>query len=92
MIVNENGNWRVVGRVEFDNAAALRRDGEQSIAAHNIERLDLSETECIDSSILAVLLAWKRYVKQHQHQLTFENIPDNLQALIDVCNVKFLLG
>jgi phospholipid transport system transporter-binding protein len=54
--------------------------------------VDFSATTDIDSSALALLMQWRRAAEAAGHQLTFEQVPHNLQVLADLYGVSFLLS
>ena len=43
--------------------------------------IDLSRVTCTDSAGLALMIEWIKYARQHQTQLSFKNIPEQLRTL-----------
>jgi len=73
------------------NAAAVLQQGLQAIAAGQRE-IDLASLTAVDSSAVAVLLAWQRASRELGRPLAFRHFPVNLQSLIELYGVEALLA
>lgn len=91
MIEQRSGAWYLAGDITFANVVAERAAGEKIVIAQKIGCLDLSKLGSNDSSILALLLAWKRLAKQNGWDLHYVNFSKNLLSLAQVCNVQKIL-
>ncbi|WP_034297870.1 lipid asymmetry maintenance protein MlaB [Herbaspirillum sp. RV1423] len=74
-----------------DNATATLAAGLQAIAAGQAT-IDLSDVATVDSSAVAILLAWQRAAQQKGQALQFGVLPANLQSLVDLYGAASLLG
>ena len=72
------------------NASVVLRDGLAAIAQGQAS-IDVSEVTVVDSSAVAILLAWRRAARQRGNALTFGALPTNLQSLADLYGVTTLL-
>jgi phospholipid transport system transporter-binding protein len=52
---------------------------------------DLSTLKDLDSSAVAVLLAWQRLAKEKSVLIQFEQVPSNLKSLLNLYGVADLL-
>lgn len=75
----------------FSNATAVLEQGLQAVAQQQ-PAIDMSAVTTVDSSAVAVLLAWQRAAKASKLALTFENLPANLQSLIALYDVEEFLS
>ena len=85
MLQKTDAGWQLAGDLNQGNAAACLRDGRSRLAG--ADRLDLSGLGEIDTSALAVLLAWQREMPG----LVLQSPPENLLGLADVYGVQSLL-
>lgn len=72
------------------NAKASLEAGLQAISSGQ-EDIDLAALTSVDSSAVAVLLAWRRAAQEKGTALRFHNIPHNLQSLIHLYGVDALV-
>lgn len=76
--------------LNLDNAQAVLKEG---VAAIKIGQavFDLSILNEVDSSAVAVLLAWQRLAKEKNQSIQFEQVPSNLKSLLNLYGVEELL-
>ncbi|MEO8171222.1 MAG: STAS domain-containing protein [Oxalobacteraceae bacterium] len=72
------------------NATAVLEQGLQALAQQQ-SAIDMALVAIIDSSAVAVLLAWQRAAAERRQMLIFRNLPDNLRSLIALYGVDELL-
>lgn len=72
------------------NAQAVLDAGLRAIAEGQA-RIDLGELTAVDSAAVATLLAWQRAAQHKGKSLVFDNLPANLQSLVDLYGVTELL-
>lgn len=72
------------------NARAALADGLAAIAAGQRE-FDLSRVTAVDSSAVAVVLAWKRAARASGAELAIANAPDSLHSLAQLYGVAGML-
>ncbi|MFN7206329.1 MAG: lipid asymmetry maintenance protein MlaB, partial [Burkholderiales bacterium] len=74
----------------LDNAVAVKLQGLQALAQGETV-FDLSQVQDVDSSALAVMLAWKRAAQQAAAALTLQGQDGNLGALAELYGVEALI-
>ena len=90
MIRREGDRMVVSGALTLANVAAVLREGNAAIG-EGVRTVDLGEVGELDSSALALLLAWLREAKQQNRSLTFANLPQGLTAIARLYGVAELL-
>jgi phospholipid transport system transporter-binding protein len=80
----------VSGPVTLANAAQLLEEGRQHLA-EGAGTVDLGEVTEMDSSLLALALAWLRDARAAKRELAFANPPEALQTLSRLYGVDSLL-
>ncbi|RZT32441.1 STAS domain-containing protein [Cupriavidus agavae] len=73
------------------NAAAVLRDGLSHVRQGDVT-VDCSALTQVDSSAVAVLLAWQRAAAQRGQSLALHGVPPQLQSLASLYGVDGLLG
>ncbi len=90
MIRREGDRMVVSGALTLANVAAVLREGNAAIG-EGVRTVDLGEVGELDSSALALLLAWLREARQHSRSLSFANLPQGLTAIARLYGVAELL-
>ena len=90
MIRREGDRMFVSGALTLANVATVLREGSAALA-EGVRTVDLGEVGELDSSALALLLAWLREAKQQSRSLTFANLPQGLTAIARLYGVAELL-
>ena len=78
------------GPVTLANVAALLEEGRRHLA-EGAATVDLSAVTELDSSALALLLAWLRDAKAGGRAVAFANLPESLQTIARLYGVQDLL-
>jgi phospholipid transport system transporter-binding protein len=91
MIVCEGGRCTLSGPVTIRNAAALLEEGSRLLTGNGVT-LDLSGVTEVDSAAVSLLLEWRRAALRRNGQITFVNLPGNLQSLAQLYGVTELLA
>lgn len=73
------------------NARQTLEAGLKAIASGQAD-IDLAFLNTVDSSAVAVLLAWRRAAQEKGAALRFHHVPHNLQSLIGLYGVDTLLA
>lgn len=73
-----------------ENAMDVLAAGLQAIAAGQ-SSIDLSALVNVDSSAVAIVLAWQRAARQQGYTLELGVLPTNLQSLADLYGASALL-
>jgi phospholipid transport system transporter-binding protein len=81
----------VSGPVTLSNVRVLLEEGRGHIKA-GVRTIDLGEVTELDSSLLAVLLAWQRDAREAKVALTVEHLPPGLETIARLYGVETLLS
>ena len=90
MIRREGRRLVLSGSVTLANVPAIFEEGRRHIE-EGVRVVDLGEVGDIDSSLLAMLLAWLREAKNRNQELAFVNLPEALQTIAKLYGVQSLL-
>jgi phospholipid transport system transporter-binding protein len=80
----------IAGPATLASVAALLEEGRAQIEA-GISTVDLGEVSELDSSALAMLLAWLREARARGRELSFVGLPEGLVAIARLYGVADLL-
>jgi phospholipid transport system transporter-binding protein len=90
-VIRRDGRRMVVsGPVTLANAAQLLDEGRRHLA-EGAGTVDLGEVTELDSSLIALALAWLREARAAKRELAFSNAPEALQTLSRLYGVETLL-
>ena len=90
MIRREGDRMVVGGALTLATVAAALPAGSAAIG-EGVRTVDLGEVGELDSSALALLLAWLREAKRRKHDLSFVNLPQGLTTIARLYGVAELL-
>ncbi len=90
MIRCDGDRMFVSGALTLSGVAAVLREGSTAIG-QGVRIVDLGEVGELDSSALALLLAWLREAKQLNRDLSFANLPQGLTTIARLYGVTDLL-
>ena len=90
MIRRDGERMVVSGALTLASVASVLRDGS-AVIAQGVRTVDLGEVGELDSSALALLLAWMREAKKQNRELRFANLPQGLTAIAALYGVADLL-
>jgi phospholipid transport system transporter-binding protein len=90
MIRREGERMVVGGPLTLASVTAVLQEGSAAIA-QGVRTVDLSEVGELDSSALALLLAWLREAKRLNRDITFANLPQGLTTIARLYGVAELL-
>jgi phospholipid transport system transporter-binding protein len=90
MIRREGERLVVSGSLTLASVAAALREGNAAIG-EGVRIVDLAEVGELDSSALALLLAWLREAKRQNRSLAFANLPQGLTTIARLYGVAELL-
>ena len=86
----EGGRLVLSGPVTLANVAQVLEEGRRHLA-EGAATVDLGEVSELDSSALALLLAWLRDAKAAGRAIAFANLPESLQTIARLYGVEDLL-
>ena len=90
MIRRDGERMLVSGSLTLASVTAALGEGNAAIA-QGVRSVDLGEVGELDSSALALLLAWLREAKRLNRELTFANLPQGLTTIARLYGVAELL-
>jgi phospholipid transport system transporter-binding protein len=90
VISRDAGRMLLSGPVTLGNVAQLLAEGRQHLG-DGVGTVDLAGVTELDSSALALLLAWLREAKAAGRALAFANLPESLQTIARLYGVEDLL-
>ncbi len=90
MIRVEGDRLYVSGAATLANAAQLIEESRALVAS--VRTVDFGEVTELDSSLLAVLIAWMRDAKAQGRALSFSRLPQDLRTLAQLYGVAQLLA
>jgi len=90
MIRLEGDRLVVSGSLTLANVAATLEQGKAAIG-EGARSVDLGEIGELDSSALALLLAWLREARRRDRELVFTNLPQGLTTIARLYGVAELL-
>jgi phospholipid transport system transporter-binding protein len=90
MIRREGERMVVGGALTLASVAAALREGNVAIG-EGAGTVDLAGVDELDSSALALLLAWMREAQRQNRTLAFANLPEGLVTLARLYGVAELL-
>jgi phospholipid transport system transporter-binding protein len=86
----EGTTLKLSGPVTLANVAQVLEEGLQQIR-DGARTIDLGEVTELDSSLLAMLLAWLREAKRRNAEVAFANLPQGLETIAQLYGVDGLL-
>ena len=90
-VIKRQGDQMVVsGALTLATVARALREGSDAIAM-GARTVDLGEVGELDSSALALLLAWLREAKRRNRDLSFTRLPEGLTTIASLYGVAELL-
>ena len=90
MIRREGERMVVSGALTLASVAAVLLEGNAAIG-QGVRTVDLGEVGELDSSALALLLAWLREARRQNRSLSFANLPQGLTTIARLYGVAELL-
>jgi phospholipid transport system transporter-binding protein len=90
-VITRDGNTLTLsGPVTLENVARVLEEGLQQIR-DGARTVDLAGVTELDSSLLAMLLAWLREAKQRDSEIAFATLPRGLETIARLYGVEGLL-
>ncbi len=90
MIRREGARLVLSGAVTLANVSALQAEGARHLQ-EGVKIIDLGEVSEMDSSLVALLLAWLREARGRDAELAFANPPQSLRTIAKLYGVEPLL-
>lgn len=91
MIACNDGRCTVQGPITMDNVVSLLAQSREMFNASRFT-VDLAAVTEVDSSALSLLLEWRREAARNGRQVSFLNLPGNLQSLAKLYGVTELIS
>lgn len=90
MIRREGRRLVLSGPITLANVAGILEEGRRHLE-EGVRAVDLGEVSEMDSSLLALMLAWLREAKSRGRELAFTNLPASLQTIARLYGVEGLI-
>ena len=90
MIRREDARILLSGPLTLANVAQVLEEGRRHLA-EGAATVDLAGVSELDSSAIALLLAWMREAKAAGRAIAFANLPESLQTIARLYGVQDLL-
>ena len=90
MIRREGDRMFVSGALTLASVSSILREGG-AVIGQGVRTVDLGEVGELDSSALALMLAWMREARQQKCDLQFANLPQGLTIIARLYGVADLL-
>ena len=90
MITRDGNTLTLSGPVTLENVARVLEEGLQQIR-DGARTVDLAGVTELDSSLLAMLLAWLREARLRRSEIAFANLPQGLETIARLYGVEGLL-
>lgn len=78
------------GQISMGNAPEILRRGSEFLEAHG-GVIDFAAVERVDSSVISLMLEWRRIANSLNRPLEFHNLRCNIRALADMYGVSEFL-
>ena len=85
------GQYALSGQLSFATTPELLRRSHKEFVGNSVLVIDLKGISASDSSGLALLIEWMRWAKKNQLNISFRNIPEQIQAIAEACDVDKIL-
>lgn len=86
-----DGRFSIQGPLVFETADSLWRRSGSQFEAYKSVRIDFSQVDDVDSSAVAVLLAWCRLSKRNKKTIEFHAVPDSLKSIIEISDLNEII-
>ena len=90
MIRRDGARITLSGPVTLANAAQVLEEGRRHLA-EGAAMVDFGEVTELDSTAIALALAWLREAREAKREVTFANLPESLRTLARLYGVENLL-
>lgn len=92
MIQREENILIVQGEVNVNNVVALTQQGIELLRKGDHLQIDLQKVTEVDSTIISMLFEWLRAASKKNCHLSFSQLPENLQSLVQLYGVTNIIG
>jgi phospholipid transport system transporter-binding protein len=87
-ITAENNTWKLRGNLVVDKAETVLAESLALPMDDTALVVDFAAVNTVDTTALALVLAWKRRAKEEFSEISFINFPDNLMSLASLYGVQ----
>ena len=86
-----DGKFQIQGPLTFDTVNIVMQRSKALFADHDIIHIDLADVTESDSAGLALLLEWVNWARHYVREISYANIPEQIQAIARISEVSDLL-
>lgn len=90
-ITAEKNIWKLRGNLVVDKADAVLAESNTLSMDDTALVVDFAEVNTVDTTALALVLAWKRRAKKEFSEISFINLPGNLISLASLYGVQDII-
>jgi phospholipid transport system transporter-binding protein len=85
--------YRIIGEMNMSTVPQLLTSMSQLFSGNADTRvIDLAEVSRSDSAGLALLLEWQRLAQEQNIQLSYRNLPEQMQSIIQISGLDKLIS
>ena len=85
--VKSDGQFLITGDLDFHTVPNILDASKSLFAGGQSITVDLSGVESSNSAGLALLIEWMRYAESKNCSITFQNLPDQMKQVAQLCGV-----
>lgn len=86
------GRFAIEGPLIFETVSAVMERSKELFRDHNVLQIDLAQVSEGDSAGLALLLEWVNWARHYVHEIRYDNVPEQIQAIAAISEVSDLLA
>lgn len=90
VVLREDGQLSVEGSITIDNVVTVAARGVALFNSGDLV-IDLARVAEVDSTAVSMLLEWRREANRRNCRLSFINMPQKLQSLVQLYDVADLM-
>lgn len=91
VLFSAGDTWKIQGDLSFETTPELFESAREAMHDHVPACVDLEAVERVESAGVALMLDWIRAARAQQKTLTFNNVPEHMISIADLCGVVHLL-
>lgn len=86
------GEFAIRGPLTFDTVRLVMDLSKPLFVDHDVLHIDLAEVTEGDSAGLALLLEWVNWARHYVHEIRYQNVPAQIEAIARISEVHDLLA
>lgn len=90
-ITAQDSVWYLSGDLIVDCAHAVLKESQACVVKGTALTIDFEAVTDIDTSVLALVLAWTRRAKTEFYEIQFKNVPTDLKSLAALYGIEEII-